>query len=101
LKPKAFVLHSNHQSLKFLNGKPKLNVRHAKWVEFLQALIFSTKHKKGTENVVADAPSRRYVLILVFGAKLLGLQAMQAYYPKDPTFQDLVNSNPAQGPYIM
>jgi len=30
LKPKAFVLHSEHQALKFLNGQPKLNARHAK-----------------------------------------------------------------------
>ena len=35
LKPKAFVLHSDHQALRYLNGQPKLNARHAKWVEFL------------------------------------------------------------------
>jgi len=35
LKPKAFVLHSDHQALKFLNGLPKVNARHVKWVEFL------------------------------------------------------------------
>jgi len=35
LKPKAFVLHSDHQALRYLNGQSKLNARHAKWVEFL------------------------------------------------------------------
>jgi len=35
LKPKPFVLHSNHEALSYINGQHKLNVRHAKWVEFL------------------------------------------------------------------
>jgi len=73
LKPKAFVLHSDHQALTFLNGQPKLNARHAKWVEFLQVFSFSAKHKKGSENVVADVLSRRYALISILGAKLMGL----------------------------
>ena len=35
LKPKAFVQNSYQEALRYLNGQPKLNVRHAKWVEFL------------------------------------------------------------------
>jgi len=44
-----------------------------KCVEFLQAFTFSTEQKKGAKNVVADALSRRYALISILGAKLLGL----------------------------
>ena len=99
LKPKPFVLHSDHQALKFLSGQPKLNFRHAKWVEFLQAFSFSTKHKRGCENVVADALSRKYALISLLGAKLLGFQAIQAYYEEDSTFKDLFKSPPTHGPY--
>ena len=101
LKPQAYVLHYDHQALKFLNGQPKLNARHAKWVEFLQASTFSTEHKKGTENVVVDALSRRYALILVLRVKLLGLQAIQVYYLKDSVFQDLVKNTPTKDPYMM
>ena len=36
----------------------------------------------------------------VLGEMLLGLQAMQAYYPKDSTFQDLSKNTLAQGPYL-
>ena len=62
LKPKAFVLHSGHRALKFFNGKPELNARHTEWVNFVLAFTFSTKHKRGTENVVDNALSRRYLL---------------------------------------
>jgi len=55
LRPKQFVLHSDHESLKCLNGQHKLNLRHAKWVELLQSFSFVAKHKKRSANVVADA----------------------------------------------
>ena len=28
-----FILHSDHEALKFIQGQHKLNPRHAKWVE--------------------------------------------------------------------
>jgi len=34
-------------------------------------------------------------------AKLLGLQAIHAYYPEDAAFQALVKNTAAQGPYVM
>ena len=30
-----FILHSNHEALKYIQGQHKLNSRHAKWVEFM------------------------------------------------------------------
>ncbi|XP_074302910.1 uncharacterized protein LOC141637245 [Silene latifolia] len=60
LKPKPFVLHSDHKALKYINGQHKLNHRYAKWVEFLQSFTFSSKYKEGEQNIVADALSRRY-----------------------------------------
>jgi len=51
--------------------------------------------------MVADTLSKRYALISVLGAKLLGLQSMQAYYSEDSAFQGLVKNNLAQGPYLM
>ena len=51
LRPKQFVVHSDHEALKFLNGQLKLNPRHTKWDEFLQSFSFLAKHKKGSTNI--------------------------------------------------
>jgi len=32
---KEFILHSDHEALKYIQGQHKLNSRHAKWVEYL------------------------------------------------------------------
>ncbi|XP_028193856.1 uncharacterized protein LOC114379406, partial [Glycine soja] len=60
LYPKEFVIHSDHESLKYIKGQGKLNKRHAKWVEFLEQFPYVIKHKKGKGNIVADALSRRH-----------------------------------------
>ncbi|GJU46344.1 RNA-directed DNA polymerase [Tanacetum coccineum] len=45
-----FVLFSDHEALKFINGQHKLKPRHAKWVEFIQAFSFVIRHKVGSDN---------------------------------------------------
>ena len=61
LWPKEFVIHSDHESLKHIKSQAKLNRRHAKWVEFIETFHYVIKHKKGKENVIANALSRRYI----------------------------------------
>ncbi|GKA13326.1 RNA-directed DNA polymerase, partial [Tanacetum coccineum] len=58
-----FVLFSDQEALKFINGQHKLKSCHAKWVEFIQAFSFVILHKVGSNNQVADALSRRHSLI--------------------------------------
>ncbi|GJX88764.1 putative reverse transcriptase domain, zinc finger, CCHC-type, aspartic peptidase domain protein [Tanacetum coccineum] len=59
---KEFILYSDHEALKYINGQHNLKPRHAKWVEYLQAYSFS-KHKAGALNKVDDALSRRHTLL--------------------------------------
>ncbi|XP_028785068.1 uncharacterized protein LOC114740980 [Neltuma alba] len=59
LWPKQFVIHTDHQSLKHIKGQGKLNKRHARWLEFIETFPYVIRYKKGKENVVADALSRR------------------------------------------
>ena len=63
LWPKEFVIHSDHESLKHIRSQSKLNRRHTKWVEFIESFPYVIKHKKGKENVIADALSRRYTML--------------------------------------
>ncbi|XP_066374968.1 uncharacterized protein, partial [Miscanthus floridulus] len=45
LLPKEFVIHSDHEALKYLKSQGKLNRRHAKWIEFIETFPYVVKHK--------------------------------------------------------
>jgi len=72
-----FILYSDHEALKYIQGQHKLNSRHAKWVEFLQSFHFVIKHKSGKLNQGADALSRRHLLFFLLGASVLGFQHLR------------------------
>ncbi|XP_019104879.1 uncharacterized protein LOC109134920 [Beta vulgaris subsp. vulgaris] len=99
LRPEPFVLRSDHESLKHIHGQQKLNVRHAKWVEFFQAFTFASKYKEGKENVVADALSRRGYLLAVMEARLLGFEILKQYYSNDHDFKEIIAT--PQGSYVI
>ncbi|XP_039014624.1 uncharacterized protein LOC120144671, partial [Hibiscus syriacus] len=92
LWPKEFVIHTDHEALKHIKGQHKLNKRHAKWVEFLESFPYVIHYKKGKENVVADALSRRYVLLNTLDSKLLGFSFLKDYYVNDHDFGEKYKS---------
>ncbi|KAK1603376.1 hypothetical protein QYE76_008280, partial [Lolium multiflorum] len=63
LWPKEFIIHSDHEALKYLKAQSNLHRRLAKWVEFIESFPYIIKHKKGKDNVVADALSRKNMLL--------------------------------------
>ncbi|XP_029126278.1 uncharacterized protein LOC109793894 [Cajanus cajan] len=89
LFPKEFVIHSDHESLRYLKGQGKLNKRHAKWVEFLEQFPYVIKHKRGKGNIVADALSRRHILLSTLETKLLGFESLKEMYASDETFGEI------------
>ncbi|KAG8489262.1 hypothetical protein CXB51_017318 [Gossypium anomalum] len=89
LRPKEFVIYSDHEALKFIKGQHKLNKRHAKWVEYLESFPYVIRYKKGKENVVADALSRRYTLLTTLDSKLLGFYHMKELYANDEDFGNM------------
>ena len=86
LWPKEFVIHSDHEALKYLKGQAKLNCRHAKWVEFIETFPYVVKYKKGKENIVADALSHRNVLLNQLDVKVPGLEHIKELYSADHDF---------------
>jgi hypothetical protein len=86
LFPKEFVIHSDHESLKHLKGQLKLNRRHAKWCEFIEPFPYIVKYKKGKDNVVANALSRRHALLTQLDVKTLGLESINELYPTNSYF---------------
>jgi len=87
--PKQFVIHTNHQSLKHIKGQSKLNKRHAKWMEFIEPFPYVIKYKKGKENIVTDALSRRYALLYSLDAKLIGFEYVKELYEHDFDFAQI------------
>ena len=92
LYPKEFVIHSDHESLKYLKGQGKLKKRHAKWVEFLEQFPYVIKHKKGKGNIVADALSRRHFLLSMLETKMIGFDCLKEMYEGDETFGEILKN---------
>ena len=92
LLPQEFVLFSDHEALRFLSSQKKLNPRHAKWVEYIQAYTFVLKHRAGTENKVADALSHRALLLNSISTEVIGFERLKDEYEKCPDFKTIFQS---------
>ncbi|XP_071905971.1 uncharacterized protein [Coffea arabica] len=94
LRPREFVLHTDHESLKHIKSQDKLSKRHARWITFIDSFTFVIKYKTSKTNVVADALSRRYALITTLDAKLLGFEFRKDLYAPDSDFGEIFVSLP-------
>jgi len=90
--PVAQRSFSNHESLKHLKGQGKLSRIHAKWVEFIETFSYVIKYKQGKENIVADALSRRYVLLSILDARFLGFEHIKELYKDNSDFANVYNA---------
>ncbi|GJT42256.1 RNA-directed DNA polymerase [Tanacetum coccineum] len=84
-----FVLFSDHEALKFINGQHKLKPRHAKWVKFIQTFSFVIRHKVGADNQAADALSHRHSLITTMHIRVQGFDSFRGLYCDDPDFREI------------
>ena len=53
------MLKKDHSSLSSYFKHADLNLRHARWNDFISEFDMDTQHVKGKENQVADALSRK------------------------------------------
>ncbi|KAK1595952.1 hypothetical protein QYE76_059199 [Lolium multiflorum] len=88
LWPKEFIIHSDHEALKYLKAQSTLHRRLAKWVEFIESFPYIIKHKKGKDNIVADALSRKTMLLTHLDVKIPGLEVLCDLYATDHDFAE-------------
>jgi hypothetical protein len=84
--PKEFIIHSDHEALKFLKSQSNLNKRHAKWVEFIESFPCIIKYTKGKDNVVVDALSQKSMLLTQSDVKVPALESLHDLYATDLDF---------------
>ena len=77
---KEFILHTDHEALKYLNSQSNVNKRHAKWVSFLQQFTFSLKHQSGILHKVADGLSRTTSFSVEMQAKVPSFEVLKENY---------------------
>jgi hypothetical protein len=58
----------------------------SRWVEFIESFPYIIKHKKGKDNVVADALSRKNMLLTQLDIKVPGLESLCDLYATDHDF---------------
>ncbi|KAI3707433.1 hypothetical protein L6452_25948 [Arctium lappa] len=88
-RPKEFVIHTDHESLKYLKGQRNLHKRHAKWISFIETFPYIVRYKKGKENIVVDALSRRYTLLTYLDSKIMGFEFIKGLYESDNVFANV------------
>jgi hypothetical protein len=88
LWPKEFIIHSDHEALKYLKAQSNLHRCLAKWVEFIESFPYIIKHKKGKDNVVADALSRKNMLLTQLDINIPGLESICELYSTDHDFAE-------------
>ena len=85
------MIHTDYESLKHLKGQGKLNKRHARWMEYIETFSYVIRYKQSKENIVANALSRRHVLLTSIYAKMLGFEYVKDMYANDTNFLKCVS----------
>lgn len=89
LMPREFVMFSDNYGSQYIMQQHKLNHKHAKWVEFLQNFTFILKHVSGKVNKVADALSRRSLIVQECHVKILGFDYLKEFFEVDADFREV------------
>ena len=78
LLSQEFVLYSDHLALKYLNSQKRLNVRHNKWVKFIQNYTFVLSHKVKVENKIANALSQHVMILVILSAEVTEFERLRS-----------------------
>ena len=81
-----FVILTDNASFKFFETQPNLSTQQARWQAFLAQFHYELKYRKGRDNIIADALSRRIYLITMNFVTNTFLQDIKDFYPMNPSF---------------
>ncbi|MCO5601473.1 hypothetical protein L7F22_055594 [Adiantum nelumboides] len=95
----AFVIYTDHQSIRYFMTQTKLSKKQMRWANFLSQFHFHIVHVAGKKNQVADALSRRPRANAVFIAYNHDLTSMIGKYAEDSDYQGIMQGI-AQGQVI-
>lgn len=84
LYQQEFLLYTDHDALKHLNSQDTMSSRRAFWVAYLLQFTFILKHKSGASNQVADALSRRHLVLTNMHTTVLGFELLPDSYASNP-----------------
>ena len=98
---RKFYIKTDHNSLRHFLGQRDLNDHQQKWVNKLQAYDFDITYVKGTQNVVADALSRRPHLTSMIQISEDWRHLIVAEYAKDTWASDIVEGTKIDTRYTL
>jgi hypothetical protein len=76
-------LNTDHHPLTYLKDIKVASRRQARWIEFFERFDYTSDHHKGSDNVVADCPSRCHDFTTV-PASICSHAAREALVPIQP-----------------
>ncbi|MCO5586475.1 hypothetical protein L7F22_040415 [Adiantum nelumboides] len=86
----AFVIYTDHQSIRYFMTQTKLSEKQMRWANFLSQFHFHIAHVAGKKNQVVDALSRRPRANAVSIAYNHDLTCMIAKYAEDSDYQGIM-----------
>ena len=86
----AFVIHTNHQSIKYFMTQTKISDKQMRWANFLSHFNFHIAHIVGKHNLVADALSRRPMVNAITIAYHHDLTSMIDDYINDEDYASIM-----------
>jgi len=92
-----FTVNTDHATLRHFPTQPKLTRRQARWMELLQEYDFEFKYKRGVDNIVPDALSRRPDYRTSDPVELHNISLSLASAVRDQLAQDYID-DPRLGP---
>jgi len=99
LEGQHFTILTDHSSLQYLKSQSRLSKRQARWIEILQEHDYDIRHVKGSENIVADALSRRsdHQTLAALGVTVTEIdpdtkRLLAEGYVQDPYFEEILRA---------